>query len=233
MKQSQMEVSCSDRRQFQHRTSNRLRRALRLFGGNERLSGSVGNKPWNREGEIRSRARGRRGLLYKFGLFLSPLSRPPLNLYVAGDEGRRVQYTRTLSPTCLLFPPADLKVCGSSPLVPTAKTPFQLRHLSAVSAPRNSKPRLFNRIEVLISLPAKISYLYASRPSSSRRSINLLFSFLRSDRFAVSSAVLVARLATSPSLVASQESGSSLKVYIKELGRSSPPPPHPRFFFSI
>lgn len=52
-----------------------------------------------------------------FFFFLSSFSRPPLNLFVAGGEGRRVQYTRTLSPTCLLFPPVDLKVRASPSLL--------------------------------------------------------------------------------------------------------------------
>lgn len=67
-------------------------------------------------------------------------SRPPLNLYVTGGEGRRAQYTRTLSPTCLLFP-ADLKVRGSPSPIAFPPLFFLLC---------NGKSQFFNRIEVYI-----------------------------------------------------------------------------------
>lgn len=44
--------------------------------------------------------------------------RRSLNSFVFGSPGR-AHYTRTLSPTCLLLPPADLKVRGDSPPVPS------------------------------------------------------------------------------------------------------------------
>lgn len=78
----------------------------------------------------------------------------------------------------------------------------------------NGKSQFFNRIEVYIpSLWIFPPLLYAVFLWS----ISIHLSFFA--RFAVWS-VLVTRLVTSPSLIASQESGSSLKVYIKELGRS-------------
>lgn len=78
----------------------------------------------------------------------------------------------------------------------------------------NGKSQFFNRIEVYIpSLWIFSPLLY----TVFLWSISICLSFF--TRFAVWS-VLVTRFVTSPSLIASQESGSSLKVYIKELGRS-------------